>query len=245
MAIHFNDITLGYSNNITIKNFSGRIQSGSLTAIVGKNGAGKSTLLKAIAGVIKPLHGQITYKPSQRISYLAQQSEIDRTFPVTIRDLVSMGLWQYCGLWESQKKYQYLIDDALENLGLCEFTNRSLDTLSGGQLQRTLFARIIVQNADIILLDEPFNNIDVETQTKLLSLIHQWKNEGRTILMSLHDIKLIEQNFSHLITIENQSAQFDDTYNLSDNLINLAAPIAPALKRKQKNFIANLLNKAV
>ncbi|WP_051093582.1 ABC transporter ATP-binding protein [Bartonella bovis] len=204
MCLYFNNVTLGYANKVIIKNFSAKLTANSLIAITGDNGSGKSTLLKAIAGLIKPINGKITKSVKSRIAYLAQQCEIDRTFPINVEALIKTGLWSFCGLLKNQRFYQDKIQNALEMVGLTELANRSLDTLSSGQLQRALFARIIVQDSDIILLDEPFNGVDLNTQKDLLTLITHWQKQGRTILMALHDPLIVQEHFPQMIQINKQ-----------------------------------------
>ncbi len=204
MCLYFNNVTLGYANKVIIKNFSAKLTANSLIAITGDNGSGKSTLLKAIAGLIKPINGKITKSMKSRIAYLAQQCEIDRTFPINVEALIKTGLWSFCGLLKNQRFYQDKIQNALEMVGLTELANRSLDTLSSGQLQRALFARIIVQDSDIILLDEPFNGVDLNTQKDLLTLITHWQKQGRTILMALHDFLIVQEHFPQIIQINKQ-----------------------------------------
>ncbi|WP_455466291.1 ABC transporter ATP-binding protein [Bartonella sp. B39] len=211
MGLHFDSATLGYVNRIAIKNFSAKLKAGSLIAITGDNGAGKSTLLKAIAGLIKPINGRITKPKKIRIAYLAQQCDIDQTFPIDVESLIKTGLWSFCGLWKNHRPYYSKIQNALEMVGLTALASRSLDTLSSGQLQRALFARIIVQDADIILLDEPFNGIDRNTQKDLLALITQWQQQGRTVLTALHDPLIVQEYFPYMIQINKQNAFYGET----------------------------------
>ncbi|MCZ2203927.1 ABC transporter ATP-binding protein [Bartonella sp. A05] len=211
MSLHFDDVTVGYTNRIAIKNFSARVASGSLIAITGNNGSGKSTLLKAIAGLLKPISGKIIKPTGNRIAYLAQQCNIDRTFPINVESLIKTGLWTFCGLWKKHRLYHKKIQNALEMVGLAEQVHCPLDTLSSGQLQRALFARIIVQDSDIILLDEPFNGVDTRTQKDLLALIIHWQQQGRTIVMALHDFFMIQEHFPHMIHINKQCAFYGET----------------------------------
>lgn len=224
MDLHFKKTTLGYGNRIAIKDFSAKLKAGSLVAITGDNGAGKSTLLKAIAGLIKPLKGKITKPQKSRIAYLAQQCDIDQTFPIDVKTLIKTGLWSFCGLWKNQHPYESKIQNALEMVGLTTLTTRSLETLSGGQLQRALFARIIVQNADIILLDEPFNGIDCNTQKDLLALITDWQQQGRTVLTALHDPLVVKEFFPQIIQINQQNAFYGETTQFFDNTIHHVMP---------------------
>ncbi|WP_034990113.1 ABC transporter ATP-binding protein [Bartonella schoenbuchensis] len=211
MCLYFNNVTLGYANRTIIKDFSAKLTVNSLIAIIGDNGSGKSTLLKAIAGLIKPISGKIVRPMKSRIAYLAQQCEIDRTFPINVETLIKTGLWSFCGLLKNQRSYQDKIKNALEIVGLTELANRSLDTLSSGQLQRALFARIIVQDSDIILLDEPFNGVDLNTQKDLLALITHWQKQGRTVLMALHDPLIVQEHFPKTIQINKQCAFYRET----------------------------------
>ncbi|WP_317992754.1 ABC transporter ATP-binding protein [Bartonella gliris] len=211
MGLHFDRATLGYVNRIAINSFSAKLKAGSLVAIIGDNGSGKSTLLKAIAGLIKPISGKITKSKKNRIAYLPQQCDIDRTFPIDVKTLIKMGLWSFCGMWKNQRPYQYKIQNALEMVGLTALATQSLETLSGGQLQRALFARIIVQDADIILLDEPFNGVDRHTQKDLLALITHWQQQGRTILTALHDPLIVQEHFPQMIQINQQNAFYGKT----------------------------------
>ncbi|WP_039760998.1 ABC transporter ATP-binding protein [Bartonella queenslandensis] len=224
MDLHFKKTTLGYGNRIAIKGFSAKLKAGSLVAITGDNGAGKSTLLKAIAGLIKPLKGKITKPKKSRIAYLAQQCDIDQTFPIDVKTLIKTGLWSFCGLWKNQRPYDSKIQNALEMVGLTALATRSLETLSGGQLQRALFARIIVQDAHIILLDEPFNGIDRNTQKDLLALITLWKQQGRTILTALHDPLIVQEFFPQMIQINQQNAFYGETTQFLDNTIHHVMP---------------------
>ncbi|KEG19873.1 hypothetical protein H710_00467 [Bartonella bacilliformis Ver097] len=211
MDLHFDNVTLGYANKIIIKKFSAKITAHSLVAITGDNGSGKSTLLKSIAGLMKPISGKITKTTQSRIAYLAQQCDIDRTFPINVEALIKTGLWYFCGLLKNQRPYQYKIHNALEMVGLTELAHYSLNELSSGQLQRALFARIIVQDSDIILLDEPFNGVDLNTQKDLLALIAHWQKQGRTILIALHDSCMVQKHFPQMIQINKQCACYGET----------------------------------
>lgn len=195
-AIHFDDLTLGYNGHAAIHHLGGALARGTLTAVVGPNGSGKSTLIKGIVGVLKPLGGTCMVSEGQTIAWLPQQSELDRSFPARVKDLVALGLWQQRGLLgrhrpEDRKR----IADALTSVGLDGFENRPLDSLSGGQLQRSLFARVVVQDADLILLDEPFNAVDEKTIRDLIALIHGWHAEGRTVITVVHDLDLVRASF--------------------------------------------------
>lgn len=197
-AIRLSHLTLGYRRHPAVHHLSGAFEGGSMTAVVGPNGAGKSTLLKGIAGALKPLEGSIRLDGAGRrdIAYLPQQADLDRAFPICVGDVVSMGLWRQAGLFGSLLGRRH--DDvrrALSAVGLDGFERRPIATLSGGQLQRTLFARVLLQDAPVILLDEPFTAIDAKTQSDLLALIHRWHGEQRTVIAVLHDLDCVREHF--------------------------------------------------
>lgn len=204
-CLTFRDLTLGYNSHPAVHHLSGMVQTGSLTAVVGSNGSGKSTLMKGIAGILRPMSGQVVHDATPRIAYLPQQSELDRSFPARVVDLVSLGLWPRRGLLgRHSADDRAAVLQALAAVGLEGFEKRSLDTLSGGQLQRVLFARVLVQDADLILLDEPFNAIDNRTVVDLLALIRRWHGEKRTIMVVVHDLDLVRENFPEALLMARQ-----------------------------------------
>ncbi|CAN5241016.1 ABC transporter ATP-binding protein [soil metagenome] len=196
--LSFRDVTLGYDRHPAVHHLNGDIDAGSLLAIVGPNGAGKSTLFRGIVGILKPLSGMIglgDLKPRE-IAYLPQSVDIDRTFPISVFDFVGTGLWRSTGLFGGLgRNAQRQIADALAAVGLNGFENRTIGTLSGGQMQRMLFARVLLQDARVIVLDEPFNAIDAKTSADLIGLVRHWHTEKRTVLAALHDMDLVRANF--------------------------------------------------
>jgi zinc/manganese transport system ATP-binding protein len=201
-CVTFEDLTLGYNSHPAVHHLSGVVAKGSLTAVVGANGSGKSTLMKGVVGVLKPMAGACAVAPGVRLAYLPQQSELDRSFPARAIDLVSLGLWPRRGLLG-----RYSVEDrsavarAFSAVGLEGFEKRPIDTLSGGQLQRALFARVLVQDADLILLDEPFNAIDARTLGDLINLIKRWQGEKRTVMVVVHDLDLVRQHFPEALLL--------------------------------------------
>lgn len=201
-CITFSNLTLGYDSHPAVHHLDGVVEEGTLLAIVGGNGSGKSTLMKGIIGMLRPLGGACTVAPDARIAYLPQQSELDRSFPAQVRDLVSLGLWPKRGLLGRHgAQDRETVLNALRAVGLDGFERRPIDTLSGGQLQRMLFARVLVQDAELILLDEPFNAIDAKTVTDLVALIKHWHGEGRTVLVVVHDLDLVRENFPQALLL--------------------------------------------
>ncbi|AOF94201.1 zinc ABC transporter ATP-binding protein AztA [Sinorhizobium sp. RAC02] len=200
-CLRFDNLTLGYHGRAAVHHLSGMVKRGSLTAVVGANGSGKSTLMKGIAGILKPIGGQCR-STAGRLAYLPQQSELDRSFPARVIDLVSMGLWQRRGLLGRTKREDRAdLTRCLDAVGLSGFEARPLDSLSGGQMQRALFARTMLQDADLILLDEPFNAVDERTIRDLTALIKAWAAEGRTVLCVLHDHALVRAHFPQTLLI--------------------------------------------
>lgn len=190
-----------------LKDCNLEINGPTVTGIIGPNGAGKSTLLKAMLGLI-PHTGEIYFdgekaaKALHRIAYVEQKSNIDFTFPITIRECVALGRSV------KMKPFQRLtvedwkrVDAAIEQVGLTELAKRPIGALSGGQFQRVLLARCLVQEADYIFLDEPFVGIDMVSEKVIMSLIRQWKEEGKTILMVHHDLSKVTEYFDQVVLV--------------------------------------------
>lgn len=196
--IEFQDLTLGYDRHPAVHHLAGTLAQGDMVAIVGPNGAGKSTLLKGIVGALSPLAGKIRIEGvnPRDIAYLPQLAEIDRSFPIPVYDFVAMGLWRKMGLFGGIGRAERAdVERAISAVGLEGFEHRAIGSLSGGQTQRALFARLLLQDAPVILLDEPFNAIDAKTAADLLDLVKRWNGEGRTIVAVLHDLDLVRRTF--------------------------------------------------
>jgi zinc/manganese transport system ATP-binding protein len=196
--IKFDNVTLGYDRHPAVHHLNGEVASGALLAVIGPNGAGKSTLLRGLAGILKPLAGSIHLGglDIRDIAYLPQTADIDRSFPISVFDFVGSGLWRSIGFFGGiGKAAREKILAAIAAVGLNGFESRSIGTLSGGQMQRMLFARVLLQDARLIVLDEPFNAIDAKTTADLLALVRRWHSEGRTVLAALHDLDMVRANF--------------------------------------------------
>lgn len=197
-SVRFDNATIGYDRHPAVHHIRGRIDPGSLTAVVGPNGAGKSTLLKGIVGVLPSLGGRITVDgcARRRIAYLPQLADIDRSFPLPVFDFVSLGLWRRLGAFGGfRRRDDVAVAEAIAAVGLAGFERRMLDTLSGGQMQRVLFARLMLQDSPLILLDEPFTAVDGRTEADLMSLVLGWHAEGRTVVAVLHDLDQVRHYF--------------------------------------------------
>ncbi|MCP3473070.1 ABC transporter ATP-binding protein [Bradyrhizobium sp. CCGUVB1N3] len=203
-ALGFHNVTLGYDRHPAVHHLKGEIARGALVAVIGPNGAGKSTLLRGIVGILKPLAGSIHLGglDPRDIAYLPQTADIDRSFPISVFDFVGTGLWRGIGLFGGiGKAARAKILGAIAAVGLNGFENRPIGTLSGGQMQRVLFARVLLQDARLIVLDEPFNAIDSKTTADLLALVTRWHGEGRTVLAALHDMEMVRAHFPQTLLL--------------------------------------------
>jgi zinc/manganese transport system ATP-binding protein len=218
-AIRFHDVTLGYGRRPAVHHLDGAIAAGSLTAVVGPNGAGKSTLLKGVVGALRPLSGRIAIEggaarggAKARVAYLPQAAELDRSFPLPVYDLVAMGLWNRAGLFGGiGRTDRARVAEAIAAVGLSGFERRPISTLSGGQMQRALFARLLLQDASLILLDEPFTAIDARTTADLLALVRRWHDEARTVVAVLHDLDVVKRCFPQTLLIAREPVAWGAT----------------------------------
>lgn len=202
-AISLSNLTVTYDRHPAVHHVNGQIAEGSLTAIAGPNGAGKSTLFKAIIGELRPAEGRIEHGLRRtEIGYLPQAAEINRRFPISVLDTVLLGAWKNTGAFggvSPQDRTDAM--HALQAVGLQGFERRSIGSLSAGQFQRVLFARLLVQDAKVILLDEPFTAIDARTTRDLLEIVRKWHGEGRTVVAVLHDFEQVRQHFPETLLI--------------------------------------------
>ena len=197
MVLSATELTLGYRATPVVRDVSFALHEGDVLAVVGHNGCGKSTLVKTVLGTLAPVSGDIDWPQGRpnSIAYLGQQTEFDTRFPMRVRDLAEMGSWPslgFTGRMHSQRRS--LVKSALERAGIAHIADMPIHKLSAGQLQRTLFARTIVQDSPVILLDEPFTSVDKTTESDLLTLIDDWSSEGRTTLLVLHDLSAVLQH---------------------------------------------------
>ncbi|MDR2660592.1 MAG: ABC transporter ATP-binding protein [Lactobacillaceae bacterium] len=213
VKLKINNLTVNYGNKNILDNISITLTSGKIYGLVGSNGTGKSTFIKAIFGINKKTNGDIFLneeKINKNIlkkffSYVPQRSEIDLNFPINIFDLVLMGI-------ESQKKIldpinendKNKVNNILEKMELTDLRNRLLSDVSGGQRQRALVARSLIQDANVYILDEPFIGIDDKSETIILSLLKEMKKKNKLILVAHHDLNKIERYFDDLIVFKNK-----------------------------------------
>ena len=191
-----------------LKDCNATIEGPTITGIIGPNGAGKSTLLKAILGLIQSsgeilIDGEPTKKVLHKIAYVEQKSQIDFTFPITIRECVALGRTvKKKPLQRLTKEDWEKVDAAIEEVGLTDLASRQIGALSGGQFQRVLLARCMVQEAQYIFLDEPVVGIDMLSEKVIMTIIRKWKEEGKTILMVNHDLSKVKEYFDQVILVK-------------------------------------------
>jgi zinc/manganese transport system ATP-binding protein len=197
-GIEIRNLSVGYGEHLALEGVTGDFAPSSMTAVVGPNGAGKSTLLKALAGIIKPVAGEVSCAAlaRHRLAYLPQQAELDRGFPITVGELVALGDWRNFGsVRKPPPRLAARVQEAVATVGLEAVINRQIAELSVGQFQRALFARLLLQDADVILLDEPFAAVDESTADELLNLLQRWRENGQTIIAVLHDLDRVRRHF--------------------------------------------------
>ena len=196
------NVTVRYGRRTALEAVSGEFASGSLTAVVGANGAGKSTLLAAIAGVVRLAGGAIDCPTRQQLAYLPQLAAIDRDYPLTVSELIILGGWREFGAFRAPTTaLRARAAEAAETVGMAGRLGQVIGELSVGELHRALFARLILQDAAVILVDEPFAAVDAQTTTALLDQITRWHREGRTVIAVLHDLELVRARFPSTLVL--------------------------------------------
>jgi manganese/iron transport system ATP-binding protein len=198
VSIELNNVGMTYPNgHIALEGVSAHMHAGMICGLVGVNGAGKSTLFKAIMGFVTPTTGSVTIRgqnvkqalKNNLVSYVPQSEDVDWNFPVLVEDVVMMGRYGHMGfLRRAGATDTKAVDNALERVGLTAYKKHQIGELSGGQKKRVFVARALAQNAQIILLDEPFTGVDIKTEDSLIDLFRALAAEGRLILVSTHNI---------------------------------------------------------
>ena len=225
--IETQNLQVSYNNDVlALENVSLKIKGPTITGIIGPNGAGKSTLLKAILNIIDfggkaLINDNEAKKELSHVAYVEQKSDIDYTFPIKVRECVSLGTYAHLSLFQKVGKKQWeQVDEALEKVNLKEYGNRQISELSGGQFQRVLMARCLVQNADYIFLDEPFVGIDSVSEQIIMETLGTLKDQGKTILIVHHDLSKVRDYFDQLVILNKKilaSGKTDEVFN-QDNL---------------------------
>lgn len=211
------NLSVHYGNRHALQNVYGEFHAGSLTAVAGPNGSGKSTLLKSLAGVISPSSGEIVFARGQKppMAYLPQATHLQRGFPISVEEVVLTGYYPRLGEKSSiRDRHRTEARKALREVGLEGYAAREIEGLSGGEFQRVLFARVIVQNAPVILLDEPFTAVDAETTARLIRLLLKWHKEERTVICVLHDLLLIQKYFPDSMVLQGKCLGIGHTHKM-------------------------------
>jgi manganese/iron transport system ATP-binding protein len=213
-----NNLSVVFDDDTTaLRNINFEISAGDKVAIIGPNGAGKSTLMRAIMGLIAVPKTCRIVVDRNRLGYVPQHQAVDWSFPVTVRDVVMMGLTRQIGwLRFPNKSHWQAVESALERVGMLDYTNRQIGELSGGQQQRVFVARALAQQADILLLDEPFAGVDIAAQSDLMHVIDDLNRQGLTMMLSTHDLSLAFRRFSKVMALNSELVAFgtrDEIYH--------------------------------
>ncbi|WP_179394184.1 metal ABC transporter ATP-binding protein [Lacticaseibacillus absianus] len=213
--LQLKNLTVAYDDTPVFTDVAVNFDAGKITGIIGPNGAGKSTMIKAMLGLIKPLSGTATYNgqplrdQQKRIAYVEQRKDLDLTFPINVFDVVLTGTYGQLGLFRSPGKAERTAAyEALAQVELTGFAPRQIGSLSGGQLQRVFVARAIVQQADIIILDEPFVGIDLQSETAIMTILKAWRDAGKTIIVVHHDLNKVSRYFDDLVVMNHGIIDF-------------------------------------
>lgn len=208
LALQIHDLSVNYGNVPALWDVSLAVPQGVVAGIIGPNGAGKSTLIKTALGLIRPLSGKVDFlgmslsQVRQKVAYVPQKESVDWDFPITVQDLVLMGRYGKLGLFKRPSRKDYAaVNEYLEKLGVAQFAHRQISQLSGGQQQRVFLARALVQEAEVYLMDEPFVGVDLATRNVIMSLLHQLKDQGKTVFVVHHELDTVKAYFDWLIML--------------------------------------------
>ena len=212
------DLTVAYSTKPVFSNLSVQFKPGKITGIIGPNGAGKTTLVKAILNLIRPQTGKTTFNDrpisaiKKKIAYVEQRKDLDLSFPINVYDLTLTGSYASLGLFKNPgKKEQKACLDALKQVSMEKFAKRQISNLSGGQLQRVFIARAILQQAELVILDEPFVGIDAQSEKAIMMILKQWRDEQKTIIVIHHDLNKVYDYFDDLVILNHGIVAFGPT----------------------------------
>ena len=213
-SLRLDQVSAGYGGQLAIEGITGVFAPGTLTAVIGPNGAGKSTLLNLLAGVMRPQSGSIALEGAEAATtgYLPQATAIDRAYPISAMEFAALGRWREFGAFGTPA-YELLpeVMVALETVGMQDKAAVAISDLSIGQFRRLLFARLIVQRARLVLLDEPFAAVDAQTTDDLLAVVRRWHEEGRTVVAVLHDIGQVREWFPSALLLHRRAIAWDAT----------------------------------
>lgn len=207
-AISISNLNVAYDDKIVLEAINLEVSAGKITGIVGPNGAGKTTLLKTILGLLEPNTGQLFLLGAKikavrkKIAYVPQKDMVDWQFPTTVKEVIMMGRFPHKKLFQRMSETDHQIaNKALESLGMQDFSNRQIGELSGGQQQRVFIARALAQEAEILMLDEPFVGVDAKTEQIIVDILKKISKEGKTVLIIHHDLSKVAEYFDDVILL--------------------------------------------
>lgn len=207
-AIEIKNLTVAYDEKPVLENLSLNIGKGQIWAVIGPNGAGKSTLIKTILEFLKPIFGDIKVngekyaKMRKKIAYVPQRGSVDWDFPTTLFDVVEMGSYGRVGfLKRVSKEEKVKVIEAIKQVDMLEFKDRQISELSGGQQQRVFLARALLQDAEIYLMDEPFQGVDSKTEKSIVQILKKLRDEGKTVVVVHHDLKSVPEYFDYVAMV--------------------------------------------
>ncbi|MEY4940828.1 MAG: hypothetical protein RIQ93_2563 [Verrucomicrobiota bacterium] len=211
LSVTVTGVTVTYPNgNVALQDASFELAGGAICALVGVNGSGKSTLFKAIMGLLEPVAGtvRVAGRPVREalkqnlIAYVPQAEEVDWTFPVSVWDVVLMGRYGYMNFMRmARAEDRRIAEESLARVGMLDFRERQIGELSGGQRKRVFLARALAQRGRVILLDEPFTGVDVNTETAIITLLRELRGEGHIMLVSTHNLGSVPEFCDHVVLI--------------------------------------------
>jgi ABC-type Mn2+/Zn2+ transport system ATPase subunit len=202
------DLTVRYGDVVALEAIDLEVQRGTSIAVLGPNGSGKSTLFSTVVGLAEPTAGEVKIA-TDRVAYLPQQVAVEPMFPATVRDVVTMGRWGSLG-WRRRMSDEdrELVADAMGALAVDHLARRRLGELSGGQRQRALLAQVAAQDAELLLLDEPFTGVDRPTEDTVRTLINTWRDEGRTVMVATHDLARAARDYDLVLALNRRLIAF-------------------------------------
>ncbi|QGT99405.1 Manganese ABC transporter, ATP-binding protein SitB [Candidatus Syntrophocurvum alkaliphilum] len=211
IVLQVEDLSVSYGRKKAFENITFSINSNQLIGIIGPNGAGKSTLIKAILGLVQVSKGKVKVfdkpvsKSRKKLAYVPQRSSIDFDFPVLVSDVVMMGRYPHISWWGfPSKNDKDIVNKSLKQVEMYEYKNRQIGQLSGGQQQRVFLARALAQEAQVFFMDEPFAGIDIASESLIIDILRNLKNEGKTLFVVHHDLNKAESYFDSLILLKNK-----------------------------------------
>ena len=208
ISIETHNLTVSYNRRPVLWNIDFELPTGKIIGIIGPNGSGKTTLLKAIMGLVPTSSGYVKIfnqdleDVRSRVSYVPQRESVDWDFPASVMDIVLMGRYKKNNLFKRiTKADRDIAAEALEKVNMLEFSNRQISQLSGGQQQRVFIARSLAQGADLYIMDEPFVGVDAATEEAILNLLHDMKNQGKTVVVVHHDLQTAKDFFDWIVLL--------------------------------------------